>query len=382
MAHDGWDDPLVLDTDLGWKNITYQLNGLEGEAVDIEFRVTQPDDLFKTWVYLDDIRVCSAENKLEAVDLLSLSTNDSDGSDNSTIYYSVDGGSQEVYSGEFSLPEGEHELSYYSQDEAGNVEDEKSIDITVVPEAVDYGIVLNEIMPDPVGSDQGSNSKPLDGEWVVLWNNSGIDVSVNQWYLYDADGHGLEITSSNGDNDSDNNNGGEHIVPSGAWLKVYRNGDSDFSLNNDGDTVYLYDARKDLGGVLIDSFTYGQSTEGKSFKRSPDGVGVWMDPYGEPVLETKVFGGKMSFEVFGIGDYERLDYEIIYDSSSGQEAVLGSVELSGEDKFSKEGIVMGTCSSNTCVLDKGVKEVNFKIVLFDKDKGRELELLKTSQVAL
>ncbi|OGZ98478.1 MAG: hypothetical protein A3C07_02615 [Candidatus Sungbacteria bacterium RIFCSPHIGHO2_02_FULL_47_11] len=146
-------------------------------------------------------------------------------------------------------------------------------------------IVLNEIIPDPAGSDIGSVAMPLDGEWVELYNKSGVAVDVNGWFLRDADSNILTISASKGDNDGDLSDAGETIVPAGGTLTVYRNGASGLTLNDDGDTVQLLTDTS----VLVDSFTYVVDVgTGNSIARMPDGIGAWVDPEPTP---TALNGG-------------------------------------------------------------------------------------------
>lgn len=132
-------------------------------------------------------------------------------------------------------------------------------------------IVLNEFLPNPVGAD---NAAMPNGEWVELYNNGTASVDVNNWVLYDVnDTHDLVVNAGN------TNTGGTIVAPSG-FLVVYRNGDGGFELNNiGGDTVRLYNNTIGSGGVLIDSYAYTtDATIGKSYARSPDGTGAWVDP--------------------------------------------------------------------------------------------------------
>jgi len=145
-------------------------------------------------------------------------------------------------------------------------------------------IVLNEILADPLGYDTAL--KP-NGEWVELYNNSNVDFDVNGWVIYDSDDlHELYITTAN-------TNTGSTIVPAHGFLVVYRNGDSDFSINNSNETVRLYNDYPVSSSVLIDSFSWtSEKPEGFSFARIPDGVGAWIDPIptpGEPnVLQEEI----------------------------------------------------------------------------------------------
>ena len=259
VAHDGWDDPLLFDKDLDWKNVTYQLNGLEGKDIEIEFKVTQPYEGYKTWGYLDDVKVCAATNSAVTTTNFSLASHDGSGSNNSTINYSTDDTDPINYSGPFSIAAaGTHTISYSSTDEAGNVETEKQIDITIQTTPVDFGIVLNEFLPNPSGDD--SAAAP-GGEWVKLYNNSATNIDVAGWELKNAGGGNLTISG---------------VVPAGGTLTVYRNGDSDFILNDQTETIKLYH-----GLTLVDSYIYNFATglsEGKSLRRDLDGTGGWKDP--------------------------------------------------------------------------------------------------------
>ena len=162
----------------------------------------------------------------------------------------------------------------------------------IEPELTLPNIVINEFLPNPIGNDK---TLMPNGEWIELYNNTGEDVDVAGWWLYDAvDSHELAITVSN-------TNTGNTIIPNEGFLVVYRNGDSDFSLNNTvGDTVRLYDGAIGVGN-LIDFYTYtGDAPEGKSFARVPDGSNNWVDPIptpGEPNTledESIVFGPAVS----------------------------------------------------------------------------------------
>jgi len=168
----------------------------------------------------------------------------------------------------------------------------------------DNSIALNEFLPNPIGDD----SAPMpNGEWVELYNNTGINIDAGGWYLYDQyDSHKLKITASN------TNTGGTVIV-SGGFLVVYRNSNSDFSLNNDKDSVRLYDGYPVSSSHLIDEYVYdgrdhfsltptpgspnvddssggagSQIPENKSFARIPDGTGEWVDPIPTPGTSNKL----------------------------------------------------------------------------------------------
>ncbi|MEK7630864.1 MAG: lamin tail domain-containing protein [Patescibacteria group bacterium] len=146
-------------------------------------------------------------------------------------------------------------------------------------------ILINEFVPNPSGSDQGTAGGALDGEWVELFNPTNSSVDVASWWLYDAsNANELEINGVR-------TNTGDTIIPSHGRLVVYRDGDGDFELNNStGDTVRLFSGPVGSGGVLVDSHTYtAVAGDNKSFARIPDGSSNWIDPEGTPGEENNFF---------------------------------------------------------------------------------------------
>ncbi|HEX6977601.1 MAG TPA: lamin tail domain-containing protein [Patescibacteria group bacterium] len=137
-----------------------------------------------------------------------------------------------------------------------------------IPATPSAGIVLNEILPNPLG---GGTAMP-NGEWVELYNNSNSPVDVNHWHITDLnDLHDVEILGTK------TNTGGTVVSPH-SWLVVYFTG---AILNNTGDTVNLYSGAV-LPGNLIDSHSYGLTPAGKSIARIPDGSTTWYDPVPTP----------------------------------------------------------------------------------------------------
>lgn len=135
-------------------------------------------------------------------------------------------------------------------------------------------IVLNEILANPFGLDDAL--KP-NGEWVELYNNSNINFDVNGWVVYDSDdSHELYITTGN-------TNTGSTIVSAHGFLVVYRDGDSDFTINNSNETIRLYNGYPVSSSILVDSYSWTiEKPEGFSYARIPDGVGAWVDPIPTP----------------------------------------------------------------------------------------------------
>lgn len=107
-------------------------------------------------------------------------------------------------------------------------------------------VVINEVLPNPVGDDTGN-------EWLELYNAGSATVDVSGYKLKDASDHIQEITSGS--------------ISAGGWLQIFSQGS--FSLNNTGvETVSLYNS---VSSDPINIFQYTDSTEGKSWGRIPDG---------------------------------------------------------------------------------------------------------------
>lgn len=146
-------------------------------------------------------------------------------------------------------------------------------------------VVLNEFIPNPTGLD---TALMPGGEWVELYNNSSIPFDLSSWVLYDEmDTNELYITASNTDTATT-------TISPHNWLVVYRNGDSDFNLNNDTDSLRLFTGYPTVSSMLVDSYTYTEEKpEGFSYARIPDGIGSWVDPIptpGKPNTITDVDG--------------------------------------------------------------------------------------------
>lgn len=115
-------------------------------------------------------------------------------------------------------------------------------------------IKLNEVLPNPIGDD-------ATGEWTELYNTGDWAIDVKGWVLKDAANNALIIDAAH--------TGGTTVVPAKGWLIVNRNSSS-FSLNNGSEVVILNDTSTE-----IDSFSYGSTSEGRSWGRIPDGAGAW-----------------------------------------------------------------------------------------------------------
>lgn len=98
-------------------------------------------------------------------------------------------------------------------------------------------VVIEKLMPDPVGSDNVE-------EYVVIKNKTGSAVNLNGWRLNDASSRIWRLD-------------GFGTLQASASLKIKRNGMA-MTLNNDGDLVELIDP----SNAIIDEFRYTGATAG------------------------------------------------------------------------------------------------------------------------
>ncbi|MBK8900510.1 MAG: lamin tail domain-containing protein [Anaerolineaceae bacterium] len=109
-------------------------------------------------------------------------------------------------------------------------------------------IVINEIMPNPNGSDP---------EWVELFNPTPQNIDISGMWLDDISGGGaspIQVPTST------------TITAGGYWTL-----DTSSVFNNGGDDVRLL---LPDGSTVVDTYSYGNSAKGKSWYRTPDG-GSW-----------------------------------------------------------------------------------------------------------
>jgi len=105
-------------------------------------------------------------------------------------------------------------------------------------------MAINEFLPNPVGKD-------TDNEWIELFNNGNTATNIDGWQIKDVSGRIFYLKGAVEPN--------EYLVLDYKTTKI--------SLNNDGETLFLYDQN----GRLIDKVEYsGKAPEGKSLARQGD----------------------------------------------------------------------------------------------------------------
>lgn len=105
-------------------------------------------------------------------------------------------------------------------------------------------IIINEILPNPIGSDK-------EYEWIELYNNTDQPIDIGGWYLDDAKYGSKPYLFPDS----------TIILPNDFLLVPI--GQSKIALNNTSDEVNLFD--KDL--FLIDKINYSKVKEGFSYGR-------------------------------------------------------------------------------------------------------------------
>ncbi len=116
-------------------------------------------------------------------------------------------------------------------------------------------IVISGALPNPMGED---NLPQPEGEWVEIKNVGREEVSLAGWVLYtSSDKNELFLTSQNILPEK-----GLPTLKPGEKTKVFRNGDSDFSLSEDKDSIRLFSGPVEMEGDLEAIFEYEGTEEG------------------------------------------------------------------------------------------------------------------------
>lgn len=126
---------------------------------------------------------------------------------------------------------------------SGNMNGQLSID--------KYGVIINEFLPDPDGSD-------AEGEWIELYNQGG-EVNLLNWKIDDSDGGSKP-----------------YEVSSDLWFDpgdffLLPRPESGLALNNTFDSIRLFNDQSEL----MDEIEYESVVEGESYARGENGKWFW-----------------------------------------------------------------------------------------------------------
>jgi phosphatidylserine/phosphatidylglycerophosphate/cardiolipin synthase-like enzyme len=121
-------------------------------------------------------------------------------------------------------------------------------------------VVINEFLARPNSDWDGDDIYDAsDDEWIELYNPTDTIVNVTGCFIGDS-GTAWQMIEKDGE------------IPSFGFLVLFGSDNESLSLNNQGDTIELYD--KD-GVTLIDRYIYYETYEDESEGRETDGASSW-----------------------------------------------------------------------------------------------------------
>lgn len=114
-------------------------------------------------------------------------------------------------------------------------------------------VYIKSVLPNPIGRDG-------DGEWIRIANGGDLPVGLSEWRIEDESSREYSLS-------------GVGVLQPGEVVEL-RSTATDIVLNNDGDTVFLYERN-----ILRDTLSYsGPSIEGEVvLKEGISGVSPEMD---------------------------------------------------------------------------------------------------------
>ena len=117
---------------------------------------------------------------------------------------------------------------------------------STVQAAIPLDVVINEILPAPVGSD-------IEEEWIEIFNPNDFEVNLSGWKIQDTIGKTKIYTFTK-----------ETKISAKGFL-VLKRPVSKITLNNEGDGLKLTDS----DGKTIDEISYQKAEKGKSYNKTP-----------------------------------------------------------------------------------------------------------------
>ncbi len=129
-----------------------------------------------------------------------------------------------------------------------------NIDTTLLQFDVTQNIIINEILPNPIGSD-------IEGEFIELKNIGMGPVNIYGWIIDDGEGGSSPYRIDE-----------NIILDMGELLGIFR-GESKIAFNNTSDSARIFNINQDL----IDEIYYSDPTEGHAYALSGTGAWEWTD---------------------------------------------------------------------------------------------------------
>jgi len=123
----------------------------------------------------------------------------------------------------------------------------------ITPEKIIYpsNIVINEVLPAPIGPDETE-------EWIEIFNQNNFETNLSSWQISDASGKTTIYTIPEN----------TKFGPNG--FLIFGRPTTKITLNNDEDMISLSNPR----GEMVDKINYKQAPQGQSYNRTESGW-VW-----------------------------------------------------------------------------------------------------------
>lgn len=315
-ADDSPDSPVILQNvlsfgntslspsyDSGWLSVLTPLYDFAGQTIKVWFGISQSDtDPSKSnWVYLNNVRLSPVEVRV--------------GDTNPVDFIASDLASGPLITPSPSpLDVGGNQLDYSSVDNALNVEQSHNPGI----------IVTAPVVLDKIDFVTGK---------VHLFNNSSSDQLIENYYLQNSLGSTQTLPS----------------VSVGITTAIQ----FDLTLSlSPTDKLSLFS-----DSALLDSTEFGVFSG--SWYRIPRGLGTWV--HSDPALSLSIVRHHVNkitltlaniFPEFGVDPTDKLQYEILYQSSGEIKGIVGQIfkENIIEGKTDRD-FFLGTCSSGNCTND-------------------------------
>ena len=112
-------------------------------------------------------------------------------------------------------------------------------------------ICINELMPNPMGTDTGNYPAC---EWVELYNSGTTDINLQGWSLVDAAQYSHPIDANTWVDFA--NLATPYVLPAGDYAIIAENSQGTLKLNNAGETLDLFNGN----GVSVHTVTTGQAS--------------------------------------------------------------------------------------------------------------------------
>lgn len=131
---------------------------------------------------------------------------------------------------------------------------EKNFSLEVFDPKIFQNLFLSEIYPNPQASSQ-------EEEWIEIYNSSSQEIDLTDFQIDDSEGGSRPFKIKN-----------KKIAP--FSFLVFERPETKIFLNNDGDSVRLFDPL----GNLLEEISYEDAPVGLSFSRQANGEFIWTKP--------------------------------------------------------------------------------------------------------